>query len=105
MGRGGYYGIAPWQYERLQANKYANNYAYISKWLNALLVASSTDELYIQVNENFDLLPILEEVGIVRLKLILDKRFFMSEAILQALNTWIYKISHEGTSKTVGENM
>ena len=63
------------------------------------------NELNIQVNEKFDLLPIIEEFGIVHLKLILDKMFFMSEAILQALNTWIYKISHEGTSKTVGENI
>ena len=89
MGRGGYYGIAPWQYERLQANKYANNYAYISKWLNALLVASSTDELYIQVNENFDLLPILEQGGILHLKIILDEILLVSEAVFQALNTWL----------------
>ena len=43
--------------------KYTNTYAKhdeeSSKWLNALLIASSTDELNIRVNENFDLLPII----------------------------------------------
>ena len=86
-------------------NTYAKNNADISPCLNTLLISTSKNELNIQVNEKFDLLPILEEVGIVRLKLILDKMFFMSEAILQALNTWILKISHEGPSKTVGENI
>ena len=70
-----------------ETNTYAEHDAYISKWLNALLIASSTDELNIRVNEIFDLLPIIEHGGIIRLKIILDEIFFMAEAVVQALNT------------------
>ena len=40
-------------------NTYVDNDAEISKCLNALIIASSIDELNIQVNERFDLLPII----------------------------------------------
>ena len=46
--------------------------------INALIIVSSTDELNIWVNENFDLLPILDKCGIVHLKLMLDEMLFMS---------------------------
>ena len=75
------------------------------KWLNSLLIASSTDELNILVNENFDLLPTIEQGGIVRLNIVLDEMFFVSEAVLRSLNTWLKQYSQEGTSKIVGENI
>ena len=49
-------------------------------------------------------MSILEQGGIVRLKIIFDDMFFMYEAISQALNTWLKQLPQEGTSKTVGEN-
>ena len=51
---------------------YAKNDADRSKCINAIIISYSTDEINIRVNENFDLLPILEKGGIVRLKLIPD---------------------------------
>ena len=86
-------------------NTYANNDVESSKWLNALLVAYSTDELNIRVNDKFDLLPVLGKVGTVRLKCVLDEMFFVSEAVVQALNNWLKQFSKGGSSKTVGENM
>ena len=53
----------------------------------------------------FGLLPIVEQGGIVRLNFILDEKLFMSEAVVQALHTWIKQFYQEGTSKTVGENI
>ena len=63
------------------------------------------DELYIWFNEKFDLLPILGKGGIVRFKLMLDDMFFMSEAVVKALNNWLKQFSQDGTSKAVGENI
>ena len=57
---------------------YAKHDAEISKWINSLIIASSMYELNIQVNENFDLLPIIEQGGIIRLKLMIDEMFFVS---------------------------
>ena len=34
-------------------------------------------------------LPIIEEGGIVRLKIMLDEMFFVSEAVFKSLHTWI----------------
>ena len=87
-----------------ETNTYAKNDAEISMWLNALLIASLTDELNIQFNEKFDLLLILDQGGIVRLKLMLNEMFFMYETVLQTLNTRIKQFYQEGPSKTVGEN-
>ena len=70
-------------------NTYAKHNAESSKWPNKLLFDSSTDALNIRVNEKFDLLPILEQGVIVRLKLMLDYMFFMSEIVIQSLHTWI----------------
>ena len=50
-------------------------------------------------------MPIIEQDGIVSLKLILDEMFFMYEIIVQTLNTWIKPFSQEGPSKTVVENI
>ena len=50
-------------------------------------------------------MPIIEQGGIVQLKLMLDDMFFMSEAVVQTLNTWLKKFPQEGPSKTVGENI
>ena len=86
-------------------NAYAKHDVEISKWLNELTIASLMNELNIWVNDKFDLLPILGKGGIMRLKIILDDIFFMSEAVIQALNTWIFKKSQEGPSKTVGVNI
>ena len=41
------------------ANTYAEHNADISKWLSALLIASSTDALNIRFNGNFYLLSII----------------------------------------------
>ena len=49
------------------------------------------DELNIRVNENNYLLSIIENGGIVCLKLMLDEIFLMSEAFFKALNTSIKK--------------
>ena len=68
-------------------NTYADNNVEISKWINALIIASSTDELNIWVNEKFDLMPILDQGNILRLKIMIDEMLFMSEAVVQALNT------------------
>ena len=70
-------------------NTYADNDAESSKWINALIISSSTDQLNIWFNEKFDLLPILEQCGIVCLNIILDEMFFMSESFFQSLNTWL----------------
>ena len=43
------------------------------KWLNALPISSTTDELNIQVNDKFDLLTIIEQEGIVCLKITIDE--------------------------------
>ena len=58
-------------------NTYSMNDADSSKCLNVLLVSSSTDELNNQVNDKFDVLPIIAKCGIVRLNLILDEIFLM----------------------------
>ena len=50
-------------------------------------------------------MPMLEQGGILRLNVVLDYIFFMSEAILQALNTWLKQFSQEEPSKTVGDNI
>ena len=81
---------------------FAHHDAEISKWINVLLIASSTDELNIRVNNNFELLPIIEQGDIVRLKLIIGDTLFISEAVFHALNTWLKQFSQEGPSKTVG---
>ena len=57
---------------------YAKNDADRSKCINAIIISYSTDEINIRVNEKFDLLTILDQVGIVRLKLMLDEMLFMS---------------------------
>ena len=89
--------------------KYTNTYpkhnAECSKRISELLIASSTNEINIWFNEKFDLLPILEQGVIVRLKIILDEMFFMSEAFSQDLNTWNKQFFLEGPSKTVGEKI
>ena len=46
--------------------------------MNVVLIYSSMDELNIRVNEEFDLLTIIEQGGVLRLKLMLDEMFFMS---------------------------
>ena len=63
------------------------------------------DALNIRVNEKFDLLPIIEQGGIVRLKIMLDDMLFVSEAVVQALHTWILKHSQEVPSKIVVDNI
>ena len=50
-------------------------------------------------------MPIIEKGGIVHLNLVPDEMLFMSEAIVQALNTWLKQFSQEGPSKIVGENI
>ena len=47
-------------------------------------------------------MPIIEKGGIICLKIILDEIIFMSEAVVQALNTWLKQFTQEGPSKTVG---
>ena len=84
------YHMVLWQND---TNTYAKNDAEGSKWINALLITTSTDELNIWVNGNFDLLKIIEQGGIVHLKLMLDKRFFMYEAFFQALHTRLKQLS------------
>ena len=46
-------------------NTYAENDKDIRKWINPLLIASSTDELNIQLNEKFYLMPVLDQGGMV----------------------------------------
>ena len=86
-------------------NTYPENESERRNWINALLIASSTDELNIRVNEEFYLLPIIEKGVIVCLKIMLDDTFFMSEAVVHNLHAWIEQFSQEGPSKTVGDNI
>ena len=72
-----------------ETNTYDEHNVESSKQLNELLIASSTDELNIRVNDKFDLLPVLGQVGTVRLKCVLDEMLFVSEAVVQALNNWL----------------
>ena len=55
--------------------KYANTYfkhnVESRRWINTLLIATSMDALNIRVNEKFELLPILDQGGIVCLKLMI----------------------------------
>ena len=74
-------------------NTYSEHDVDSIKWLNSLLIASSTDELNILVNKNFDLLPMIEQGGIVCLNIVIDEMFFVSEAVLRALNTWLKQYS------------
>ena len=67
-------------------NTYVEHDAERSKWLNALIIASPTDEQNIQVNNKFDLLTFIEQGGVVRLKLMHDKMIFMSESVVQSFN-------------------
>ena len=67
--------------------------------------AGTRHELNIGVIENFYLLKIIEQGGILRLKLTLDRILFVSEAVSQALNTWLKCFSQEEPSKTVGEKI
>ena len=78
-----------------ETNTYAENNAKNRNCINTLIITSSTDELTIRVNKKFDLLPIIDQGGIVRLKLMLDGMLFMSEAVFQALNTWIKQFYQE----------
>ena len=50
-------------------------------------------------------MPSIEKGGIVRLNIMIDKMFFVSEAVVQALHTWLKQFPHEGPSNTVGENI
>ena len=86
-------------------NTYSKHNAESSKWLNELIIDSSTDELNIQVNEKFELMPIIQKGGIICLKIMLDEMFFMSEAVVQALNNWLKQFPQEGPSNTVGQNI
>ena len=86
-------------------NTYAKHDAERSKWLNTIIIASSTDALNIRVYGNFYLLPIIWQGGILRLNIIIDRIFFVSEAVVQALHTWIKPFSQEGPSKTVIYNI
>ena len=63
------------------------------------------DALNILVDENFDLLQILDLGGIVRLNIMLDNIFCVSEAVFQALHIWIFKKYQEGPPKSVGEHI
>ena len=63
------------------------------------------DELNIRVNEKFDLMSIIEQGGIVCLKLMIGDILFVSGAVVQVLNTWINQFTHKGSSKTVGDNI
>ena len=47
-------------------------------------------------------MPIIEKGGITCLNIMLDEMFFMSEAVVQVLNTWLKQFPQEGPSKTVG---
>ena len=81
------YYLLPWKKE---TKTYANNDdAESINWINSILIASSMDGFDINVNEKFDLLPIFEQGVIVYLNIILDKIFFMSEAVVQELHTWL----------------
>ena len=70
-------------------NTYFKQDTWSSKWLNALIISSSTDKLNIEVNENFYLRPIIEKGGILHLTLMLDDMLSMFEAVLRTLNTWL----------------
>ena len=94
--------VIAWQYD---TNEYSEVDAESSKWLDHLLVASSTDELNIRVTYKIELLPLKEQGGVVRLKLMLDKMFFMSAAVVSALQEWIKQFAVAGPSKTPGENI
>ena len=82
---------------------YANKDAETSKPIHTFLIASSMDELNIRVNDKFDLLSIIDQGGIICLKL--DDMLFMSEESAQELNTRNFKNHKEGSSKTVGDNI
>ena len=75
--------------QKKDTNTHANHNAENCKWINTLLISSSMDAPNIWVNEKFDLLPILEQGGILRLKLMPDKMLFISEAVVQVLHTWL----------------
>ena len=60
------------------------------------------DILSIRVNEKFDLLTIIYHGEIARIKIMIAKIFFMSEAVVQALHPWLKKLTQKGPSKTVG---
>ena len=70
-------------------NNYVKNDAESNKRPNELIIASSTDELNIRVNEKLDILPIIDQDGIVCLNFIPDEMFFMLETVFQSLHTWI----------------
>ena len=81
-------------------NTYADHDSESSKCIGALLIASSTDELNIQVNEKFDLLPILEKGGIVRLKLMLDNIIdVVPDKVIWTVN-WLHYLNYEPIDRT-----
>ena len=81
-------------------NTYADHDSESSKCIGALLIASSTDELNIQVNEKFDLLPILEKGGIVRLKLMLDNIIdVVPDKVIWTVN-WLHYLNYEPIART-----
>ena len=49
--------VLPWKKD---TNTYGKKNVWIRKWLNALIISSSMDELNIRVNEKFDLMSIIE---------------------------------------------
>ena len=71
-------------------NTYTEHNTESSKCINALCIASSTNELNIQVNDKFYLLTIIEQGDIVCLNLMLDNMFFVSEAVVPYLHTWLF---------------
>jgi len=86
-------------------NLYSDCDAESSEWLNDLLVNSCSDELNLRIDEKLSLLPDIEQGGIVRLKLMLDEMFFMSEDVVTALQHWFENFATIGPSKTAGENI
>ena len=86
-------------------NTYDKNNAEGIKWLNKILIDTSTDALNIQVNEKFDLLPIIEQGDIVRPKIMIDDMLLMYEEVVQALHTCIKHFPQEGSPKKVGEKI
>ena len=64
-----------------------------------------SDELTLHVNKKYDLLTLIKQGGVVRLKIMLDEMFFMSEAVVTALQGFIKKFALQGPTRTVGENI
>ena len=75
------------------------------EWIRQLLGDSSASELIHRVDETYNKITTTERGGVTRLKIQLDEMFCITNDVVQALQSFLTKVSEEGPSRIPGENI